>query len=201
MAAEDHVLGSGCAWWFGCARDLGDGVEDRHLTEEAGLGVDAQHRLLTVLGQPVDEAVSLTAQVQQRRPLRSGAEDLVHAPPFRPLRPDDSGGPGNVQRCRQLAPLDTRALLAFGPRLDRALALLGHAGQRLGPGEPLQVVPRAATRLRPRDQDELADDLREPRLERFGAVRVRQDHHARLDGPVGGRAPGGRHALQRPHPR
>ena len=63
VAAEDHIFKFGCAWGFGCAwrfggaGDLGDGVEDRHLTEEAGLGVHAQHRLLTVLGQPVHQPV------------------------------------------------------------------------------------------------------------------------------------------------
>ncbi len=192
---DDVLLG------FGAAGDHGEGVEDRHLPEEAGLGVDAQHRPLVVLGQPVQKPVRLAAQVQDRCPLRAGAEDLVDAPALGPLRADDPRGSGRVQRFRQRARIEPRLPHAFAPLRDCALTLRCHAGRRLGPREPLQVVVRPATRLRARDEHELAAHLRQRCLEGSGAARVRQDHHLRFDGPVRGRAPGGRHALERAHAR
>ncbi len=92
VAAEDHEL-------LGVrgARDLREGVEDGHLTEEFGPGVHPQHRLLAVLGQPIDQSVRLATQVEDRGLLHVGAEDLVHAPAFGPLRADNPGGPGGVQ--------------------------------------------------------------------------------------------------------
>ena len=197
VAAEDHVLlGFGAAW------DDGEGVEHRHFAEEAGLGVDTQHRPLTVLGQPVHEPVRLAAQVEQRGPLVPGAEDLVYTPPFRPLRADDPRRP----RRRPALPAGRAARPPCSPRVratpaaarSRSSVMRRH---RLGPGELLQVLPRTATRLRSRDEDELAPHLRQPRLERFGGAGVLQNHHLRFDGPVRGRAPCGGHALQRSHAR
>ena len=106
-------------------------------------------------------------------------------------------GPPALQCFRQRARIEPRVPHAFAPLRGCALALRRQAGRRLGTREPLQVVRRATTRLRAGDEHELAAHLRQRCLEGSGAVRVRQDHHLRFDGPVRGWAPGGRHALER----
>ena len=169
MASEDHVL-----LGFGRAGDLGDGaLKTGTSPRRASLGFGRAAPALTVLGQPVHEPVRLATQIPAPALSSAPVPKILFAPHpsdhcdrMIPAAPAASSASGRARR--------STPVFSSRSRHSRAarLALLRHAGHRLGPGELLQVLPRTATRLRSRDEDELPPHLRQPRLERFGGAGV-----------------------------